>query len=133
MPWLLLCGRVDLPSSPCELRAFFFAPICALKGAFQTSYWAMTKTKYTLEFKADAIRQVLDLGCPVKQVAVRLGIPDKTLYLWVGLAKRQQDGGADEVAKLRAEGSRLRSQLSLIKTELQALRVAAETISKMYQ
>jgi transposase-like protein len=93
----------------------------------------MTKATYTLEFKADAIRQVLDLGCPVKEVAASRGLADKTLTLWVGLAKRQQEGGGDEVAKLRAEGVRLRSQLSLIKTELQALRVATETISKIYQ
>jgi transposase len=93
----------------------------------------MTKATYTLEFKSDAIRQVLDLGCPVKEVAGRLGMADKTLYLWVGLARRRREGCGDEVAKLKAEAVRLRSQLSLIKTELQALRLAAEHISKMYQ
>lgn len=93
----------------------------------------MTKAIYTSEFKFDAVRQVLDLGCSVKEVAARLGMADKTLYLWVGLAKRQRDGGGDEVAKLKAEGVRLRGQLSLIKTELQALRLATENLSKMYQ
>lgn len=94
----------------------------------------MTRATYTAEMKADALKQVLDLGCPVKEVANRLGIPDKTLYLWVGLAKRQQEeGGGDEVAKLRAEGARLRNQLSLIKSELQALRMAAEALSKIHR
>jgi transposase len=93
----------------------------------------MTKTTYSAEFKADALRQVLELGNPVKEVAKRLSVPDKTLYLWAGLAKRQQDGGADEVAKLRAEGLRLRNKIRLIKDELYALRLATETISKMYK
>jgi transposase len=93
----------------------------------------MIKTTYSAEFKADALRQVLELGMPVRDVAKRLGISDQTLYLWVGLAKRRQNGGAEEVAKLTAEGVRLRNKIRLIKEELFALRLATETISKMYK
>ena len=93
----------------------------------------MIKTTYSAEFKADALRQVLELGMPVRGVAKRLGISDQTLYLWVGLAKRRQNGGAEEVAKLTAEGVRLRNKIRLIKEELFALRLATETISKMYK
>jgi transposase len=93
----------------------------------------MTKARYSAEMKADALRQVLELGWSVKDVAHRLGIPDKTLYLWVGVVRPEQDGGADEVAKLKAEGVRLRNKIRLIKDELYALRLATETISKMYK
>jgi transposase len=93
----------------------------------------MTQARYSAELKEDALRQVLELGWPVKEVANRLGIPDKTLYLWVGLIRPLQDGGADEVARLRAEGDSLRNKIRLIKDELRALRLATETISKMYK
>jgi transposase len=94
---------------------------------------AMTKVIYTADFKADAIRQVLELGHEVKEAAQRLCIPDRTLSLWVGLAKRERDGGADEVARLRAEGARLRSQLRKIKNELDSLREAAAAMAGMYK
>jgi transposase len=93
----------------------------------------MAKVTHTAEFKTDAVRQVLDLGHEVKEVAKRLGIPDKTLSRWVGLVRRQREGGGDEVAKLRAEGARLRSQLRRIKDELEALREVAAKVTKMYQ
>jgi transposase-like protein len=93
----------------------------------------MTKTRYPAELKADALREVLELGNPVKDVAERMGIREKTLYLWVGLVRHQQVGGADEVAKLKAEGLRIRKRIKLIKEELYALRLATETLSKMYK
>jgi transposase-like protein len=93
----------------------------------------MTKTRYPAELKADALREVLELGNPVKDVAKRLGIREKTLYLWVGLVRHQQVGGADEMARLKAEGQRIRKKLKLIKEELYALRLATETLSKMYK
>jgi transposase len=93
----------------------------------------MTKARYPAELKADAVRQVLELGNPVKEVANRLGIRDKTLHLWVGLVRHQQAGGTGEVAILRAEGQRIRKQIQSIKEELYALRLATETLSKMYK
>jgi transposase len=93
----------------------------------------MTKVAYTSDFKADAIRQVLELGNEVNDAAQRLGIPVKTLSLWVGLAQRERDGSADDVAALRAEGARLRQQLRQIKQELDSLREAAATMARMHK
>lgn len=93
----------------------------------------MPKVTYTSDFKADAIRQVLDLGIDVNATAQRLGIPDKTLALWVGLAQRERDGGADEVAKLRAEAAHLRDELRQIKEELDTLNEVAATVAKMHK
>lgn len=39
----------------------------------------MSSQKYSPEFKADAVRQVLDRGYPVKEVAERIGVPAHTL------------------------------------------------------
>ena len=43
----------------------------------------MQKAKYTNEFKEEAVRQVIDRGHSVIDVAKRLGIGDGLLYTWV--------------------------------------------------
>ena len=43
----------------------------------------MQKAKYTAEFKEEAVRQVIDRGHSVVDVAKRLGIGDGLLYTWV--------------------------------------------------
>ena len=40
----------------------------------------MQRTKYALEFKDEAVKQVIDKGHTVVDVAKRLGIPDNVLY-----------------------------------------------------
>ena len=42
----------------------------------------MQKAKYTTEFKEEAVRQVIDRGPSVIDVAKRLGIGDGLLYTW---------------------------------------------------
>ena len=43
----------------------------------------MEKAKYTTEFKEEAVRQVIDRGHSVVDVAKRLGIGEGLLYTWV--------------------------------------------------
>jgi transposase-like protein len=49
---------------------------------------------------------VIDRGHGVVDVAKRLGVSDKSLYLWVRLAREQQGLGSGETASLRSEVSR---------------------------
>ena len=42
----------------------------------------MQRTKYALEFKDEAVKQVIDKGHSVVDVAKRLGIPDNVLNTW---------------------------------------------------
>jgi transposase len=42
----------------------------------------MKRVSYAAEFKAEAVKQVLDRGHGVVEVANRLGVSDKSLYLW---------------------------------------------------
>lgn len=44
--------------------------------------------KYPDEFKQEAVRQVLDKGYSVPNVAKQLGISDKSLYYWVSKARK---------------------------------------------
>ncbi|CAG8998217.1 MAG: hypothetical protein CENE_00158 [Candidatus Celerinatantimonas neptuna] len=67
-------------------------------------------SRYTDEFKQEAVNQVVQHGYSVNDVAARLGVSGKTLYNWVSKfskpsTKRKQD---DE---LHAEIARLKQQL----------------------
>ncbi|PWG73275.1 IS3 family transposase, partial [Enterococcus hirae] len=42
----------------------------------------MSSKRYPDEFKIEAVKQVVELGYPVAQVAKRLGITTHSLYAW---------------------------------------------------
>ena len=71
----------------------------------------MKRIRYPAEFKAEAAKQVTERGHGVVDVAKRLGMSDKSLYLWVRLAQQQQGVGNGENASLKAEVSRLKVEL----------------------
>ncbi len=43
----------------------------------------MTKARFTEEFKEEAIKQVLERGYTVPDVAKRLGVSAQSLYKWI--------------------------------------------------
>lgn len=43
----------------------------------------MSNKRYPEEFKIEAVRQIVDKGCPVAEVASRLGVSQHSLYKWV--------------------------------------------------
>jgi len=43
----------------------------------------MSTQRYTPEFKEEAVRQVVERGYPVPEVAARLGVSAHSLYKWV--------------------------------------------------
>ena len=48
----------------------------------------MRRTKYALGFKDEAVKQVIDRGHPVVDVAKPLGISESVLYTWVSKFKK---------------------------------------------
>lgn len=44
--------------------------------------------QYTDEFRVEAVKQVIERGFTVVDVAARIGIPKHTLYGWVQAARR---------------------------------------------
>lgn len=81
-------------------------------------------SRYTDEFKQEAVNQVVQHGYSVNDVAARLGISGKTLYNWVSKfskppTKRKQD---DE---LQVEIARLKRQLKRAEQERDILKEAA--------
>jgi transposase len=79
--------------------------------------------KYTQEFKLEAVRLV-KAGQTVSVTAKVLGIPSQTLDNWIRLSNKGQLKGAGdkpvspeqmELARLRAENSRLRMERDILK------------------
>ena len=93
---------------------------------------AVTKTRYTAEFKAQAV-ELVGLGKPVSQVAEELEIGTGILYKWVQKAAqgsppaqfgsgglrvplpRDTESGADELRRLRRENAHLKLENDILK------------------
>jgi transposase len=78
------------------------------------------RNKYPQEFKDEAVRQVIEHGYSVVDVAKRLGITDKSLYNWVNKAK-QSPSKNDDIEEIK----RLRRELNRVTTERDILKEAA--------
>lgn len=91
----------------------------------------MKRARYPAEFKAEAVKQVTDRGHGVVEVAKRLGISDKSLYLWVRLSKEQQGVGSGETAAMRTEIGRLKAELKRANEERDILKKAATYFAKL--
>jgi transposase len=70
-------------------------------------------------------------GHGVVDVAKRLGMSDKSLYLWVRLAQEHQGVGGGENASLKAEVSRLKAELKRANEERDILKKAATYFAKL--
>ena len=94
-------------------------------------------SKYTEEFRRDAVELVRSSGRPINEVARELGMSHETLRNWV----RKQDqhprpGGAApagsglSVADKDAEIARLRAEVAELRQEKEILRKAAAYFAK---
>ena len=84
---------------------------------------------YTAEFRAEAVKLVLEQGLTQPEAAQRLGIPKGSLSNWVVAARR---GGGVSVApgtptmvELQAENARLRKELARAEMEREIVKKAA--------
>jgi transposase len=94
---------------------------------------SMTRTDlrtYTPEFRAEAVKLVLEQGLSLEVAAQRLSVPKGTLANWVTAAKRRSTAstsapGSRSVADLEAENARLRRELAVERMEKEVLKKAA--------
>ncbi|MFF3748673.1 transposase [Streptomyces kronopolitis] len=63
---------------------------------------------YDAEFRAGAVRIVIETGKPVPEVAEELGIHPGTLHSWVSRWRRNGSASSDRAAATAADGGRLR-------------------------
>jgi len=86
----------------------------------------MTSQRYTPEFKDEAVRQVIDRGYSVAEVADRLGVSTHSLYKWVkAMRPDQSEQQASELTEAKREVLKLRAQLRRAEEERDILKKAA--------
>ena len=87
--------------------------------------------QYTDEFRAEAVKQVIERGFTVVDVASRIGIPKHTLYGWVQAAKKAACPASPTVAANdSAEIRRLKAELRRVTEERDILKKAAAYFAK---
>ena len=86
---------------------------------------------YTAEFKAGAVRLVLDEGKTVAAVARDLGLTASSLSIWVERARADRSGGKTGlITDERAELVRLRKEVRQLEMERAILKKAAAFFAK---
>ena len=87
------------------------------------------RRKFSDEFKAEAVRLVLEQGLGPAQAARDLGIGQSTLDKWVHAARMAQQPEAMTVDE-RSELKRLRREVSVLRMERDILKKATAYFSK---
>jgi transposase len=91
-----------------------------------------TRSRYTLEFKQEAVRLV-EAGQSIAAAARTLGVVDQTLFNWVKAQRQGKLKGADSRVLVSAEQmeiSRLRAELARVKMERDILEKATAYFAK---
>jgi transposase len=92
---------------------------------------ASKRRKYTPEFKAEAVKLVLEQGMSRAQVSRDLGVPESVLCRWVQLAEeRSAPAGAGLSTSEREELVRLRQENGILRKERDILKKAAAFFAK---
>jgi transposase len=89
------------------------------------------RRQFTEEFKAGAVRLVLDEGKTIAQVARDLGLIASVLRTWVVRARADRDGGKTGLTtEERVELAALRKELRVVKMERDILGKAVAFFAK---
>ena len=90
----------------------------------------MKRTKYTAEFKEEAVKQVIDKGHTVVDVAKRLGIAEGVLCTWVSKFKKADEPESSDLKAMQAEMAKLKAELRRTTEERDILKKAAAYFAK---
>lgn len=84
----------------------------------------MKNARYTDEFKAEAIKQITERGHGVLDVSKRLGVSDKSLYLWLKQSRKQATPKSQDIVSLKQELLRMKAELKRTTEERDILKKA---------
>jgi transposase len=86
----------------------------------------MSNQRYTLEFKEEAVRQVVERGHSVAEVATRLDVSPHSIYKWVKAVRPDKSEQTDkDLLEAKREILKLRAQLRRSEEERDILKKAA--------
>ncbi len=86
----------------------------------------MSSQRFPPEFKDEAVRQIVERGYKVTEVAERLGVSTNSLYKWVKAVKPdKKEQNAAEIVEAKSEVLKLRAQLRRTEEERDLLKKAA--------
>jgi len=91
----------------------------------------MKRTKYTAEFKLEAVKQILEKGHSATDVASRLGVPVGLLYTWTRKLKGLDEKPIEDIKALQAEMTKLKAELRRTAEERDILKKAAAYFAKV--
>ena len=91
----------------------------------------MRGTRYTAEFKAEAVKQITERGYGVVEVSKRLGISDKSLYSWLKQSQQSDQPNSKDLAALKQELQRMKAELKRTTEERDILKKAAAYFAKL--
>lgn len=89
----------------------------------------MSSKRYPEEFRIEAVKQVVDRGHSVADVAKRLDITTHSLYAWI--KKYGPDKQHNDLADAQAEIKRLQKELKRATEERDILKKAAAYFAKL--
>ncbi len=91
----------------------------------------MGTPRFTPEFKEEAVKQVVERGYPVAEVAQRLGVSAHSLYKWVkAVMPDNSEQQSKELLEAKSEILRLRAQMRRLEEERDLLKKAARYFAK---
>ena len=91
----------------------------------------MSTQCFTPEFKQEAVRQVVERGYPVAEVAERVGVSAHSLYKWVkAVAPDKTERQISELLEAKSEILKLRAQLRRAEEERDILKKAARYFAR---
>ena len=91
----------------------------------------MRGTRYTAEFKAEAIKQITERGYGVVEVAKRLGISDKSLYAWLKKSRENDLPNSKDIVAPKQELQRMKMELKRTTEERDILKKAATYFARL--
>lgn len=89
----------------------------------------MKSTRYTEEFKVEAVKQITERGYAVADVSARLGMSTYSLYQWIkryGMPEAERIAVQDQQTEIR----RLKAELKRVTEERDILKKAAAYFAK---
>jgi transposase len=78
--------------------------------------------RYDDEFKASAVKMVVEKGRPISAVAKDLGVSEPALRRWVKSSTEPENSASKRLAELEAENKRLKKELDDTKDTVEVLK-----------